>query len=343
MAPSSKKNNNTSRSKSRTAKRTTKSTRKKTAKRKKTSQVRGIRLFLILFVAVFLVSLGYCMGRYWFGSNLLFAKNKYEETLEGESKKPIVKNEIKKVKPAASEKPKQKQEIVRSRDKKVKLAYRTERPKLVIIIDDVHTKKQLDTIQNIGFPVTPSIFPPYTLSPDTHKLARNAVHYMIHLPMESGNAKYDSQSKTLKTTFSWVQMEERIRELRRLFPRAHYINNHTGSRFTANDKAMEELYMAIKKEGFVFIDSLTARGSKVRKIAHKYGDAYVARDIFLDNVKSTTAIHSQLKKAVRLAKKNGYAIAIGHPHKVTMQALASAKPLLKEVDVVYIDEIFREE
>lgn len=349
MAPSSKKSSNTSRSKSRTAKRTAKSTpskkstRKKTVKRKKASQVRGFRLFLILFVAVFLVSLGYCMGRCWFGSDSLFTKSKYEEALKRESKKTVVKNEIKKAKPVASEKFKQKQEIGRSHDKKVKLAYRTERPKLVIIIDDVHTKKQLDTIQNIGFPVTPSIFPPYTLSPDTHKLARNAVHYMIHLPMESGNAKYDSQSKTLKTTFSWVQMEERIRELRRLFPRAHYINNHTGSRFTANDKAMEELYIAIKKEGFVFIDSRTTRGSKVEKIAHKYGDAYVARDIFLDNIKSTTAIHSQLKKAVRLAKKNGYAIAIGHPHKVTMQALASAKPLLKEVDVVYIDEIFREE
>ncbi|WP_232087463.1 divergent polysaccharide deacetylase family protein [Sulfurovum sp. ST-21] len=283
------------------------------------------------------------MGRCWIGSDSLFPKNKYEEAVKRESKKPVVKNEVKKDKSVASERSKQKQEIGRSRDKKVKLAYRTERPKLVIIIDDVHTRKQLDTIQNIGFPVTPSIFPPYTLSPDTHKLARNAVHYMIHLPMESGNAKYDSQSKTLKTTFSRAQLEERMRELRRLFPRAHYINNHTGSRFTANDKAMGELYKVMKKEGFVFIDSRTVGGSKVGKIAHKYGDVYVARDIFLDNVKSATAIHSQLKKAVRLAKKNGYAIAIGHPYKVTMQALASAKPLLKEVDVVYIDEIFREE
>jgi len=204
MAPSSKKSSNTSKSRSRTAKRATKSasfkksTGRKAAKRKKTSQVRSFRFFLTLFAAVFLVGLGYCMGRCWIGSDSLFAKNKYEEAVKKESKKPVVKNEIKKVKPAASEKPKQKQEIGRSRDKKVKLAYRTERPKLVIIIDDVHTKKQLDTIQNIGFPVTPSIFPPYTLSPDTHKLARNAVHYMIHLPMESGNAKYDSQSKTLK-------------------------------------------------------------------------------------------------------------------------------------------------
>jgi polysaccharide deacetylase 2 family uncharacterized protein YibQ len=78
-------------------------------------------------------------------------------------------------------------------------------------------------------------------------------------------------------------------------------------------------------------------------VAHRYGDDYVARDIFLDNVKSIPAIHTQLKKAVRFAKKNGYAIAIGHPYRATMQALAEAKPFLKEVEVVYVDEIFREE
>jgi len=223
-----------------------------------------------------------------------------------------------------------------------KLAYRGDMPKLAIIIDDVHTLAQLRAIASIGFPVTPSIFPPFSLSPNTPKLATQAVHYMIHLPMESGNAKFDAQSKTIMRSFDSEKMRKRMHELRRLFPRARYMNNHTGSKFTSDEKAMRRAYEALRRENFAFIDSRTTAKSKVGKIAHDYGDDYVARDIFIDNKKEVGYIHRQLQKAVSLAKRNGYAIAIGHPHRVTIEALKRAKRLLKEVEVVYIDDIFRE-
>ena len=97
----------------------------------------------------------------------------------------------------------------------------------------------------------------------------------------------------------------------------------------------------MRKEGFVFIDSRTTGSSKVRKIAHGFGDAYVARDTFIDNVHTVPAIHKQLVQAVKLAKKNGYAVVIGHPHPITMEALGSAKSIFKDIDLVYIDEIYR--
>ena len=131
--------------------------------------------------------------------------------------------------------------------------------------------------------------------------------------------------------------------MRRLFPSARYINNHTGSVFTDNYKAMHTLYGIMKKEGFIFIGSRTIGSTKVRKIAHEYGDDYVARDIFIDNTQTVPYIHNQLKKAERIAKKKGYAIAIGHPHKMTMQALASAGDIFKDVDLVYIDQIFQKQ
>jgi polysaccharide deacetylase 2 family uncharacterized protein YibQ len=307
---------------------------------------------------VSLVGIGYCLGSCW-------KKDSYQEVTPKHVVKKVnptvhhvvktpVKKQIKPVqRPKQEKKPpkpvvqkrveKSKVTTPKSHVKHTKLAYRSSIPKLVIIIDDVHTQAQLNAIMQLGIPVTPSIFPPYSLDKKTPKLATHAVHYMVHLPMESGNAKFDRQSKTLMTHFSKAQMEARMHELRRLFPRAHYINNHTGSKFTENKDAMKRLYGAMRKEGFSFIDSRTTGRSKVGKIAHVYGDDYVARDIFIDNVKSVSAIHAQLRKAVRLAKKHGYAIAIGHPSRVTMQALRSAKPLLKEVEVVYVDEIFREE
>jgi polysaccharide deacetylase 2 family uncharacterized protein YibQ len=364
MATPPKKKRTTSTPKKKTGgtpsvKRTSRKTSSKRKSHKKRTAGKGKQTFFILLIIAAmsgLVAVGYCLGTCWQKEKkkaVKVPKKSLQHSLPTKQKQPPSMPKAKHVlpKPKVIEKPAEKTEkpvnapsITEHTGKYIsKLAYRGERPRLVIIIDDVHTLRQLHAIQALPFPVNPSIFPPYTLAPNTAKLATQAVHYMIHLPMESGNAKFDRQSKTLKTGFNREQMRKRIHELRMLFPRAHYINNHTGSKFTGDARAMEMLYGVMKEEGFTFIDSRTTGGSKVGKIAHAYGDDYVARDIFLDNVKSVAAIHTQLKKAVRLAKKNGYAIAIGHPHKITMQALRTAKPLLKEVEVVYIDEIFREE
>ena len=102
---------------------------------------------------------------------------------------------------------------------------------------------------------------------------------------------------------------------------------------------MLTLYTALKKEGFMFVDSRTIASTKVPKIAKKFGDAYVARDAFIDNVHNVKTIHKQLRKAVEIAKKKGYAIAIGHPHSVTMKALSSAGSILKDIELVYIDDL----
>lgn len=222
------------------------------------------------------------------------------------------------------------------------LAYRGKKPKLVIIIDDVSSLKQLARIKSLPIKITPSIFPPYELSKSNHKLAQGLEHYIIHLPMQSGKA-YDKQYGTLKVTDSREKIEARVKEVRRLFPNARYVNNHTGSAFTNNYHAMKILYIALRNEGFVFVDSRTTGMTKVPKIAHDFGDAYVARDIFIDNKQNIPYIHAQLKKAVQNAKKNGYAVAIGHPHIATMKALTGAKDIFNEVELVYIDEIYRKE
>ena len=177
---------------------------------------------------------------------------------------------------------------------KIALAYRGKKPKLVIIIDDVHTRSQLQAIRTLPFHVTPSIFPPYALAKHSNRLAKNLKHYMIHLPMESGSIQFNKQSKTLIRSLTISQMRERVKELRRLFPDAAYINNHTGSTFTSNYRAMKRLYNLLRSEGFVFVDSFTAGSSKVKKIAHEEGDAYVRRDIFIDNKQNVDYIQKQL-------------------------------------------------
>ena len=218
-----------------------------------------------------------------------------------------------------------------------------QKPKLVLIIDDVSTRRQLNSIQATGIKITPSIFPPSERSMTSHRLAEGLEHYMIHLPMESSSMQFNKQTKTLITTFSKEEIEARVKELRVLFPTARYINNHTGSVFTDNYAAMQTLYAVLRKEGFVFVDSRTIASTKVPRITEEFGDAYVARDVFIDNEQSVHYIHRQLQKAVTMAKKRGYAIAIGHPHKTTMKALSSAAVIFNDVELVYIDEIYKKE
>ena len=357
MAPRSGKHSKTSTIKHSTSKKTIakkNTVKKRTArKRKKRSgSKKGMITFFILFVMISLVAFGYYLGRqektFFSQKNtktILHKKGKHYKKTESYRKKSKIFSKVE------TKKPEQKkiaalphtklQPKVLNPQKKVVLSSRSKKPKLVIIIDDISNRKQLMHIQALHMAVTPSIFPPSHLSMQSHILAKNLKHYMVHLPMESGNRQFNKQYKTLKTSFSKAQMEARIKEIRRLFPTARYINNHTGSVFTNNYKVMYTLYGIMKKEGFTFIDSRTIASTKVKQIAHQYGDAYVARDVFIDNVQKIPYIHSQLKKAVRIAKKKGYAIAIGHPHKVTMQALASAKDLFRDVELVYIDQIFQ--
>ncbi|WP_353662985.1 divergent polysaccharide deacetylase family protein [Hydrogenimonas sp. SS33] len=215
----------------------------------------------------------------------------------------------------------------------------TRHPVLAIVIDDVAFASQARAIKALPWHITPSIFPPSGRHPDTPKIASGFSHYMIHLPMEALHYPHP-EPKTLTVDSTAAEMEARLRHLRQWFPKARFINNHTGSRFTSDMAAMRRFYPLAKRYGFIFIDSRTTPKTVVPAVCKKFGDPYVARDIFLDNKPDTAYIQEQLKKAVRLAKAHGYAIAIGHPHPSTLKALAASGAILKGVNLVYIDQLY---
>ena len=213
------------------------------------------------------------------------------------------------------------------------------RAKLVIIIDDVATFEHASMIKSLGLKMTPSIFPATKTHPDTPNIARTFEFYMIHLPMQAKH--FDSpEIGTLTINESFESMLEKIKKIRKDFPRAKYTNNHTGSRFTSDFDAMDKAYRALIEQGFVFVDSKTIAQTAVARAAKKHNQPYISRDIFLDDDPSASAVRRELVAAVNLAKKRGYAIAIGHPKKNTITVIKESKNnLLKDVDVVYLKDI----
>ena len=268
-------------------------------------------------------------------------KSKIEEKVEiKQAKEPskeiedeIIEEKTKIEKPAIKEK----KELITKKDS-YKYDLKT-KPKLVIIIDDVVSKSQKDKILNIGYPITMAFLPPNSGHKESAIIAQNLPFHMIHFPMQASKNFKNIEIDTLNISDSYEKIEARVKQLRVLYPNATYTNNHTGSVFTENYEAMDKLFRALKKYNFIFVDSKTTPNSVAKELSIKYQMPYIVRDTFLDNDRSFTAIQNQLKDAIRVAKKQGFAIAIGHPYEVTFQVLKESKHLLNDVEPIFLNKL----
>ena len=213
------------------------------------------------------------------------------------------------------------------------------KPKIAIVIDDVTTQDQKDKILNMGYKINMAFLPPISGHPNSAKIALNLPFYMIHFPMQASSAFKNEEPNTLKITDSYETIEKRVKQLRDWYPNAIYTNNHTGSVFTENEEAMDKLFRALKRHNFIFVDSRTSNKSVAKKYAKKYDMPYIVRNTFIDNEQKYQYVQNQLKQAIEIAKKNGYSIAIGHPHNVTLQVLKDSKHLLKDVEPIFINQL----
>lgn len=249
-------------------------------------------------------------------------------------------------KPEPIEKPKEeKVNVVDENKKKDPLSVtkkdmdkKTSKPMLAIIIDDVTSKSQVKHIQALGYPVNISFLPPTPRHKNSANVAAPIEKYMVHLPMQATSFKFE-EDDTLHVGDSYEKIDKRLALIKNLYPRVKYINNHTGSKFTADYDSMDRFMRAMKKHDLYFLDSRTTAKSKAVKTAQKHGVKFLVRNIFLDNEKDFDYIQGQLKKALKIAKRNGHAIAIGHPYKITLKVLNESKDLLKDFELVFIDRL----
>ncbi|HDZ5085181.1 TPA: divergent polysaccharide deacetylase family protein [Campylobacter jejuni] len=221
----------------------------------------------------------------------------------------------------------------------INLNKNSKKPKLAIIIDDMANANQVRGLKALNLKLNPSFFPPDKNHSETPKLALKFDFYMVHLPLAAINYN-KPELDTLNPNDSKERILKKIKQIKKDFKNLRYINNHTGSLFTSNEEAMRKLYEALKNQNIFFVDSKTIGNSKANKIAKELSVPYIQRDVFLDNEDDVNYIKKQLKSAVELAQKKGFAIAIGHPRKNTFKALEQSKDLLKGVELVYLSEIY---
>ena len=229
--------------------------------------------------------------------------------------------------------------VAPSRMKREKKIISSNKPRLAIIIDDVSVKSQVKAIKSLNLEVTMAFLPPSDARPNSAKLAAKEEFYMVHLPMEAQSFSAE-EPDTLRIKDTQKQVSARVRDIKVMFPKVKYINNHTGSKYTSDEKAMNRLILALNSNNISFIDSRTTSKTQVPKVMKNFALKYVARDVFLDHHMEKDYVKKQIKEAVRIAKSEGLAIAIGHPHKNTIAALRESKHLFNDLDLVLINKVY---
>lgn len=146
--------------------------------------------------------------------------------------------------------------------------------------------------------------------------------------MQSANNKEPGPGK-LTTGMSPLELMLTLEYNLKSIPHVAGVNNHMGSKLTANHDAMQLLMRAMKKyPGLFFVDSVTSPRTVAARTAKQHQVPSLSRDIFLDNEQNAAAIDAQFRKLIRLARKRGYALAIGHPYPVTLSTLERWLPKL---------------
>ena len=201
-----------------------------------------------------------------------------------------------------------------------------QRPKIAIIIDDFG--QSLDRARcffDLKIPVAFSVIPFLAASRQVAQTAhQKGFDVMLHMPMEpSGWPDTDAGPGVILLTMGREEVQARVKAAVKGVPYVVGVNNHMGSRFTADRQHIGWALEEIRDHNLFFVDSLTSTRSKAYHEARKIGLATARRSIFLDNVQNAQAIRIQLKKLLAQARRYGWAIGIGHVYPITCQVLKS--------------------
>jgi polysaccharide deacetylase 2 family uncharacterized protein YibQ len=210
-------------------------------------------------------------------------------------------------------------------------------PQLALIVDDCG--QWLATERGfvaLGIPLTLSVLPHVryaTLISQEASQAGKGV--MLHLPMETLSGLYPGPGE-ITTEMSDSQIVAQVQDDLAQVPLASGVNNHEGSKASANSRVMRDVLGVLSQRGLFFIDSMTNPASVGEETARELGVPTAARDVFLDNRADVAYSEGQLLQAAAIARRTGSAIAIGHPRPTTLAAVQALIPKLEAAGIRFV-------
>ena len=144
---------------------------------------------------------------------------------------------------------------------------------------------------------------------------------MLHIPMEPGSKLVDPGPNVLLSGMKTAELKRRLNWSFNRFGSYVGVNNHMGSKFTADAAAMAVVMTEIKSRGLMFLDSRTTGATVGAILARRMGVPFLERNVFIDHDNDVSSINARLAEIEKLARRKGSAIAIGHLREATIQAL----------------------
>ena len=214
---------------------------------------------------------------------------------------------------------------------------------IAIVIDDLGNNKEMfNRLLNMNLSFSFSVLPNQDYSLYISRKVRNKKYdLLLHLPMEPEDNEKIKGEGFIMSDMTPNEMLKQLNNDLKAVPNVIGVNNHMGSFLTQDRKAMAVVLGEIKRKGLFFVDSRTTSKTVAYDVARKLGLKSAMRDVFLDDIEDEKEIIKQIELLINTARKEGRAIAIGHPRPSTIAALEKMLPALKSngIEVVPVSRL----
>jgi hypothetical protein len=182
-----------------------------------------------------------------------------------------------------------------------------------VILDDAgYNLQELQPFLDLPGPLTIAVLPnlPHSAEAARRVLAAGK-DLILHCPMEAEGSGNPGPG-ALRVGMSVSEIDGLLDSDFASVPGAIGMNNHMGSRATADPALMEAVLDYLKRHGLFFVDSRTTGRTVGPSIALKLGIPFLQRNVFIDDDRDEKAIDDAFTVAIREAQEQGAAVAIGH-------------------------------
>ncbi len=221
---------------------------------------------------------------------------------------------------------------------------RAEPPAVVIIIDDLGNnlsrgREAIDLPGKLNYAFLPHTPHAATLARRAHRAGKEVMLHAPMTPLRAHDPGPGALTPALPQADFLAQLERALAEV----PHVRGVNNHMGSHLTQQRQPMEWLMQDLARRQLYFVDSRTSPRSVAASIALDWGVPHLSRQVFLDHDRGEAAVAERFDDLMRIAQREGFAVAIGHPYPETLALLRERLPALERegVQLMLVSEALR--
>ncbi len=185
--------------------------------------------------------------------------------------------------------------------------------RLAVILDDAgYSLDELEPFLELPGPLTVAVLPnlPHSAEAARRVLAAGK-ELILHCPMEAEGDENPGPG-ALRVGMSQAEIDRLLDADFASVPGAAGMNNHMGSRATADPALMEAVLGYLRRTGRFYVDSRTTALTVGPEIARTLGVPFAQRNVFIDDERSEKAIADAFEAGIQEARARGSLVVIGH-------------------------------